>query len=320
MNACLIMGHKNPLQIIRLARQLIKNKKNDVFIHLDSSMSKKDIQQVNKFCAENGEVHLCSKRIHGVLDRRSLVDIVFIMISEAKEVEKCKNKHYEYYLLLSGQDYLVKNINYINDELTKNYPKPYIDCTPYDRDNWIYHKFVYCKMSILYNDWITRHFSKGLIRSALRASAIIFTKILSIIRKDSYSKLNQENILIYGGSAWWILPDIIIEYITDKYNNKDKVSELILNESSTPEETYFQSMSMMSPFSNMIEVNPKDMVLQNCKTWAYFFDEEKPFKGHPYIFTVKEYDKLKECDFWFARKFDMTIDEEILDKLDSING
>lgn len=319
MNAYLIMGHKNPLQIIRLAKLLIKNEENDVFIHLDSTMTKEDIICVDRFCVDNVSVHLCSKRIHGVLDRRSLVDIVFIMISEAKRIEKRKNRHYAYYLLLSGQDYLVKNVNYINDELVKNYPKPYIDCTPYDKGNWIYHKFIYCKTSIQYNDWITRHFSKGLIRSGLRASAIIWTRFLSIIGKDSYSKLKKEHISLYGGSAWWVLPDIIIEFVVDKYNNKDRVSELILNESATPEETYFQTISMMSPLSDMIDTNPKDMILQNCKTWAYFFDEEKAFKGHPYIFTMKEYDKLKECNFWFARKFDMQIDEEILNKLDSIN-
>lgn len=319
MNACLIMGHKNPLQIIRLAKALIKSEENNVFIHLDSMMTKEDIVCVNSFCAESKAVHLCSKRIHGVLDRRSLVDIVFIMISEVKKIEEHKNEHYAYYLLFSGQDYLVKNINYINDELIKSYPKPFIDCTPYDKNNWIYHKFIYCKASLQYNDWITRHFSKGLIRSVFRVSAIILTRILSSIRKDSYSKLKKENVSLYGGSAWWILPDIVIEFIFYKYNNKDKVSELILNESSTPEETYFQTMSMMSPISNMIDINPKGMILQNSKTWAYFFDEEKAFKGHPYIFTMKEYDKLKGCNFWFARKFDTQIDEEILDKLDSIN-
>lgn len=319
MNACLIMGHKNPLQIIRLAKRLIKNEENDVFIHLDSMMKKEDIVCVDRFCDENSRAYLCSKRIHGILDKRSLVDIVFIMLSEAKETEKRKNKHYIYYLLFSGQDYVIKNLNYINNELIKNYPKPYIDCTPYDKSNWIYHKFKYCKTALQYNDWITMHFSKGLIRSGLRVSAIIWAKVLSIIGRDSYNKLKKEHVSLYGGSAWWILPDIIIDFIRDKYNSKDRVSELILNESSTPEETYFQIMSMMSPYSNMIDINQKDMILQNCKTWAYFFDKEKEFKGHPYIFTMKEYEKLKECNFWFARKFDIQIDEEILDELDSVN-
>ena len=319
MNACLIMGHKNPTQIIRLAKRLLEEEDNEVFIHLDSFMTEEETNLVEDFCLDNKSAHYCYDRIHGVLDKRSLVDIVFKMISKSKLIEENENKQYDYYLLFSGQDYPIKSINLINDELRKNYPKPYIDCTPYDKGNWIYHKFYYCRKALRFHDWITMNFRKGPLRSTLRAFAIIWTKMLSYIGADSYHKLKKEGVKIYGGSAWWILPDIIIDSIYNSYKNEDKVSELILNESVTPEETYFQIMSMRSPFSYMLEINQPDMVLQNCMTWAYFFDEEKIFKGHPYIFTMKEFDKLKTSNCWFARKFDINVDAKILDALDYMN-
>lgn len=318
MNACLIMGHKNPLQIVRLAKKLMNNK-NDVFIHLDSNMSEIDSEYVKAFSIENDCVYFCNNRIHGVLDKRSLVDIVFLMINAAKLVEKEAGKSYKYYLLFSGQDYPIKNIGFINEQLDYTYPQPYIDCTPYDKNNWIYHKFKFSKSSLSYHNWISDHFAKGgLLRKGFRLVAVIYERALSILGKDTYHVLNKMGVSLYGGSAWWILPDIIINYILEKYITKDIISEMILNESVTPEETFFQTMAKRSPLSDLIETNPIDMVLQNCKTWAYFFDDDKPFVGHPYIFTINEIDRLQHSKFWFARKFDMTIDSNVMDKLDLI--
>ena len=317
MNACLIMGHKNPLQIVRLAKKLMNNK-NDVFIHLDLNMAESDSQYVKTFSAKNKGVYFCNNRIHGVLDKRSLVDIVFIMINEAKLIEKKNDKHYKYYLLFSGQDYPIRNIGLVNNDLDASYPKPYIDCTPYDKKNWIYHKFKFSKSSLKYHNWISSHFNKGVFRKVVRLTAVIYERALSILGRDTYHELRKMEVSLYGGSAWWILPDSIINYILEKYVNKDSISEIILNESVTPEETFFQTMAKRSPLSDLIETNPKDMVLQNCKTWAYFFDDDKPFVGHPYIFTINEIDKLQNTNFWFARKFDMTIDSNIMDKLDII--
>ena len=315
MNACMIMGHKNPSQIIRLAKRL-RGESCDVYIHLDSQMPDDAVEIVREYTETTNGAYYLTNRLHGVLDRRSLVDIVFLMIAEAKNVENLEDKHYRYFLLFSGQDYPIRNFIQVNEELENTYPKPYIDCTPYSANNWIYHKFRFCKYSIAYHDWITKKFQKGLMRSLFRASAIAWTNILSGLKKDSFAKLTKQNISLYGGSAWWILPDLIIDFIYDCYVKKAEISEIILNESVTPEETYFQTLAMMSGLKDSIEVNPPDMVLQNCKTWAYFFDEGKEFKGHPYIFTMNEFDKLKDSDFWFARKFDENVDSDIMDALD----
>ena len=112
------------------------------------------------------------------------------------------------------------------------------------------------------------------------------------------------------------MPDIVINYIIQEYNGNKEYIHFMLDESQTPEETFFQILTMRSPVSNLVEVNPIEMVAQNCKTWAYFSDDGKPFKGHPYIFTTQEFDKLCASECWFARKFDETVDNEIFDLID----
>lgn len=311
-NLFMIMCHKNPKQVIRLAERLI-SAESDVVLHADSNMPKDEYSVLKNYALGKSNVYLTDERIHGVLDDRSLVDIVFLMI----KCVKSKGLSYGYYCLLSGQDYPVKSVDYINRELKASYPTPYIDCTPYDRNNWVYHKFSGNKSYYLLNKKIERKFPKNgtLPRRILKSFALLYKKASILAHRTHYHQLTKNGVELFGGSAWWILSDVIIDYIYGEYSGSAPVVASLL-ETSTPEETFFQIMAMRSPLKDKIQLNPKDMVLQNCKTYAYFFDDNKPFVGHPYIFTDAEFDKLKNTDFWFARKFDITVNEKILDLLD----
>lgn len=309
MIAYMIMCHKNPEQVLRLADHL-KTQNSDVFIHCDKRMESHDIEKIIR-----GGYSTISNR-SGMLDDRSLVDIVFDLIKCVKQNEKESNIHYRYYALVSGQDYPIKNVDNINQNLIKNYPQPYIDCTPYSKNNWIFYKFDSKDWLIKIHRMITINIKKGsIIRKIFRAILYVLQKMISCLHMTDYYWFKKKGIDLYGGSAWWILPDKIIDFITKNMN--ENFSKRLL-ETRTPEETYFQTMAKCSPLGKYIEVNSPDTITQNCKTWAYFSDEGKPFVGHPYIFTVQEYEKLAQSDRWFARKFDETKDNEILDLLDKL--
>ena len=140
--------------------------------------------------------------------------------------------------------------------------------------------------------------------------------MLRAIKMDAYSHLQREGVGVYGGSQWWILPDVVIEFILNEYESS-KLSEYLLNNVFTPDETYVQIMTMRSPLRSKVKLNSVERVSQNSKTWAYFSDTGKPATGHPYIFTMNEYEKIaNKKDCWFARKFDMDEDAEILDLID----
>ena len=306
-NLFMIMCHKNLDQVFMLMNSLY-SAQSDIVIHIDSSVPNDEYFSFLDRVKNIKNIYITEERIHGVLDTRSLVDIVFVMLRCVKE----KKLTYQYYCLLSGQDLPIKPISMINDLLNNSYPKPYIDCTPYDKNNWIYHKFKDTPLIRSYNDFISEHFSsKNPIRKGLRATAFLAAKIARLLKLNFYHSFCRKGISLYGGSAWWILPDIAIDDIYDKYVASDKIVSLLLK-SYTPEETFFQIMTKMSPVKDLVEINPKEQVLQNCKTWAYFFDEDKPFMGHPYIFSTNDFDKLKESNFWFARKFDITTEPKII--------
>lgn len=314
MNAIMIMAHKDFAHVKRLVDKCVSNDTR-VILHFDSKMqvSQEDINALTN----GGGVYLSSNRLSGALDDRSLVDIVFEMISTASKVEKEENIHFDYYLLLSGQDYLTKPIWFINQKLQESYPKSYIDCTPYDRNNWIFHKFRGNDGYRKYRDWITKHFPKrNIIRKAIGATSRLYRKMNEILHNSDYDHLKKVDCDIYGGSAWWILSDKIIDFVVSEYINQPKYIQILLK-SYTPEETFFQTVAKKSSLGKDIAVNPKEMVAQNCKTWAYFSDDGKPFKGHPYVFTADEYEKLINRDCWIARKFDSEQSADVLNMLDA---
>lgn len=312
MNVFMIMCHKNPIQVIRFAKS-IQSDNTDVIIHADRNMGEEDYNKLEEFVrAHGGGIYLTEKRLHGVLDDRSLVDIAMLMAMKAKENEKCLHVHYKYYGLCSGQDYLIKPRHHIEEQLESQYPKSLIDCTPWDKNNWVFVKSTaLCK----YHSWIN-HIKQRPLRAIFRGIEKVLYPFFHFMKCEPYEKLRKHNIKLYGGSAWWILPDTVMNYILSEYDRMPEWMGILLNNTATPEETFFQTVAMRSPYAGSIKVNPVDMVAQNCMTFAYFSDTGKSFNGHPYIITVEQMDILKKSNCYFARKFDENVDKDVFDAID----
>lgn len=261
MNAILIIAHKNIEQIKKLISVCVSNE-TIVFLHLDKKMqiTQQEFDDLKRLF--DGKLFFANKRISGELDTRSLVDIVLLLLDKTKEVEKDCNIKFKYYLLLSGQDYLTKPIDFINKELKTLYPKPLIDCTPYDKSNWLYYKFrSNCKLlqfSKVINK-IPKKDIRYLFRLFLKSCIKVCNFFLKITHKTDYYYFKKNNINLYGGSAWWILPDKIINYILEEKEISKKWFTKLLG-TFTPEETFFQTLTMKSDLKDLVEINPIDMI------------------------------------------------------------
>lgn len=311
-NAVLIIAHKNKNQLLRLIKTL-DDKELDVFVHLDKKwkLSSKDINEL-KHAASN--INIIDKRISGYLDTWSLCQIT---IELAKEAIK-NNSNYCYFLLLSGQDYPIKSMKYIKKYLENEYPKPIIDCTPMTKNNWIYSGFKWIRIHRYYR-FVEKIAKNKITRKILLLPAYFLQIFITIIMKSPYKRLKKIDCKLYGGSAWWILPNkIILDCINEVESNSEIVKAFKLK--NTPEETFFQTMAMKSKYKNIIDVNASDAVLQNCMTYAYFFDDEHEPTGHPYILRKDNFNMLKSRKELFARKFDTEVDSEILDVIDEYIG
>lgn len=314
MNAIMIMCHKNLDQVERLINRCLSIETR-IFLHIDKKFYVDENRLLSFIEKFKGRVFLANERISGCIDDRSLVDITMLMIKKAKNVEIEENIHFNYYLLLSGQDYLVKDINCINDELARNYPKPFIDCIGYYKGGWIEKKFSRNPLTQRINKFLRRKYStrKTIIWAGLKFLEISLRKFINLLHMSDFYYFARKKVNLYGGSAWWVLPDKAIDYILLNFNTK--VSNRLLW-TETPEEVFFQTMVMRSSIKDLVELSVKGSTYQNCKTWSYFSDIDKAPVNHPYTFTANEYEKLINKGCWFARKFDLDVDVEIFELLD----
>jgi hypothetical protein len=317
--AILLLAHQNQKQLKRLLLRLI-HENIDVFIHLDKKWAIADNDKTELLKASSTKVFLCENRISGKLFEWSLVEATLELIKKAKQVEEEKKITYNYYALLSGQDYPIKPLDYILQLLHESYPKPFIDCTPYHPSNFLKKRFK----SFPLENKILIYFLKNykpdtlskLMNRIQKAPFYALFYFLKLLVQTPHAKLQKLNIKLYGGSQWWILPDITINEIYKRYFiNKDQIINII-SKSFGPDETFFQIMTMQSKIAPFVEINDFNDIRQNCLTYAYFRDEGKPFTGHPYILRTENFDMLSKLPHIFARKFDDRIDSDILDLID----
>ena len=306
MIAIIIMCHQNEQQVQFLIQKCIHDKVH-IFIHID----KKTIFSDNfyDFVKKQKNVHLIKRRLSAKLFSKELVQIPLLAIKSIKSFEKNQNIHFTYYCLLSGQDCLVKNISYIVDQLKKSYPKPYIDCTPYNNNNWMYEHFNHSVFYKKITNLCTKYKNNKPLYLVLRKIKSACSKISN--KNTIIFNLTKLNIKVYGGSEWWILPDILIDYIFNEYIKRKPYIKYLLYDGS-PDETFFQTVAMKSKYSNLIEVNGWNKVRQNSKTYAFFYDSKHPFKGHPYNIDLHMTIKLhNDKNYFFARKYDLSNDKEL---------
>lgn len=304
--AYLIMCHKNPDQVNRLISQL-HSEKSVCFVHVD--------KKANFDAMEIEGVHT-SRRYDGVLGSYSLVEISDELMITAKEYERKEGIHFKYFCLLSGQDYLLHHVEEINANLEKSYPEAFIDCTPWKRGNWVCSATSNCiwYIELVQKIRAVREPAKTIIRCPFLIANRVLKKHL-----NAKVELEKRGVKVYGGSAWWVLPDDMVAYLLEEKNNLHRQSKFFpLKYSTVPEESYYQTILMNSEYADRIEVNPPEMVAQNCKTYANFSPPGKNFTGHPYVLTMEDKDRLLELaeTRFFARKFDTQVDSKILDWID----
>lgn len=305
---CLILAHKSVQQVERLVNQL-NHPQILIFIHLDKKMeiTQDEICHLGRL---HKNIYIYPKRNSNYLDNYSLVDTTIELVKFARSIQSDSG----YYVLLSGQDYLIKPLVSFVDYLSTNYPKPFIDCTPYDDNNWMHFKFHY--PVLCYRILHTRAKVTSII---VKKTLGLCARILSTFTFPKYRLLNRMslfNIPLYGGSAWWILSDLIIDEILSlmlKYPDFINLYKLAF----TPEETFFQTLCMQTSQAYLVDVNSKEQRTQNCLTYANFMPPTgEGFIGHPYVLKKKDWEWLSQRHEFIARKFDIDEDEEILNLID----
>ncbi|MEM0562180.1 beta-1,6-N-acetylglucosaminyltransferase [Leuconostoc mesenteroides subsp. mesenteroides] len=243
----------------------------DFFIHVDMSCSNSYVETVRNFSLEKSHVTFLNQ-IRGSWGDFSLVNIELLLLKKATQRD-----NYQYFHLMSGSDYLLKNPEEIKSFFNEHYPSNFVN---FERECELDKKRPLFKLLTLKLPIQSKKLKYGISSRELQLR--IFLSRKSIVRNKNYGLKFRK------GSQWISITDKAARYILES----SEIIENTFNGTLIPDELFVQSiLYSSSQFRNTISGN-------NLR----YIDWER---GLPYVFKSSDLKELKKAsDNWFiARKY-----------------
>ena len=232
--AILIQCHTKSDQVNKIIN-FFKDEDIDIYIHVDKKSNIK--LEINN----NYNVYILDNSIDVRWGRFSQVEATLAMFNEVKK----SKKSYNYIHLISGQDYPIKNLEYIK-KFFSNIDKQFIDYVKLPYKNLTKHGED--RYKVYYPQWIIDR-PKCLWKRFLRVLYREFVLRTRILERDT-SNISE----FYYGSQWMSITYGCMEYILEYINNNIKYYNFFKN-SIYSDEMFFQTIILNSPFKNKVENN-----------------------------------------------------------------
>lgn len=271
-----ILAHKNPRQIKRLIDSLTHSG-SLVVLHVDRKVN------ISSFKAELSlpNVHFVNNRVNVNWGGFSQVEAV---VNSFKELIKIAPE-VQYVNLLSGQDFPIKGISRFHEFLDANPGNAYMEFQSFD-DPWV------IAAAERFNKY---HFSDVNFFAKFKIEKLI----TSLLPKRVF----PENFKLAGRSQWFTIDGECLNYILHFISNQRSLYRKF-KYSWGADELVFQTILYNSPL--------KYKLINNNLRYIDWSDNQ----SSPKTITIQDRTKLMESAAFFARKFDMNVDEGIFDFLE----
>jgi hypothetical protein len=286
---CLLV-HKNPSQVNRLVRNIYSS--SDFFyvnVFGDDSANRWK-KELGQFEGENFFVIFRNANAWGTFP---LVDAML------DSMRKFAFFDYDYYINLSGQCYPLKSTAFIkkflqnkNSVFMESFKLPWVGWGKHGGLDRIQYYYYRNPVFVLFR-FLLNKISRSTTFDRLR-----FIRIPRINKQLPY------NLQPYGGPMWFCLNKKCVDYILEYLKTREKML-VFFKHSLVPDEMFFQTIIMNSPMKNI--------VVNDSLRYIYWVKKGKP---HPAVLTINDTNALFSSSKLFARKFDISLDEKILDLID----
>lgn len=283
-HAYLIMAHTQP-ELLKRLMNLLDDERNDLYIHIDSRAVDYPLEELAGEVKNAGCVF--TERSEVVWGTYSQINCEMILLKEAVK------KEHAYYHLLSGMDLPIKTSEEIFDFFER-----------YDGLEFIDEDSAVISEAALDRIRYKHHFfgKAGSIRDLLGAVETRCQKLLKIDRTEKY-----KNILFQKGRNWFSITHGLAKYTVEK---ESWIRE-IFADSVCGDELFLQTVARNSRYAEKI-CNPNTMPkIPDSR----YIDWKRGCNNNPYIFRETDYEELRSAEALFARKFDLTVDEKIVERL-----
>ena len=278
--AYIISAYKYPQQLIRLIRRL-HNSQASIFIHIDRKTDEREYEDVVQAIGHMPDVYFL-KRYHCYWGEFGHVQATREGIKQLIE----RAIPFDYAILLTGQDYPIKTNRQIVDFLRQSSGTSFMDYFSLPHEEWQYGGLNRIER------WHIRFFQRRYIFPMDRSTWI----------KRRFPRGFQP----FGGSSYWCLANECIEYIYRRVKDRPDLLRFFRSVD-VPDEIFFQTILMNSPLREHIANDD-----------LHYIDWKDLNGGSPGILCKADFEAIMQSPKLFARKFDMTVDPDVLDMIDRV--
>lgn len=289
--AFLIIAH-NQWSLVENLLHYLDSEDADIYLHVNSLVEMPDTDKMTKM------IHFSRLYIE---DRKEIVWGKYGLMEEVYSfLERASSVGYDYYHIMSGQDVPLKSMTQLKQFLLENIYNNesqklmtnYINChIPNGRAEY----FPVAQYNLFVEQWRNKN---PLIRKIAKGSALVFNYCQSFLGINRFKNVAET---LYKGDAFFSFSREFVLYAISK---KNWVTEHFSKYSFAPEEYIFQTLIMNSEFKNTV-LKADDNIHSNLR----HVDFER---GTPYIWRKCDYTELLNTGDFFARKFDLTVDADIV--------
>ncbi len=284
----LILAHRYPKQLKNLIESLLLVNSSKIYIHIDLK-ALNNFNELIKFYSTNNRVVFIEKKYKVFWGSYSQILATYELIKTA-----VKNNSENYFMLLSGQDFLIKKpidlMNFFEANITElfllNFKLP--------NQSWKYNglnRLGHYRILLENHPWLSNKLTN--LISCIQSK-------LGFVRKVKFQQ--------YGGSNWFNLPLDALKLIVN-YVEKNPSYLKSFKHSLCADEIFIQSIILNSEFKN--KVISEDLRYIN---WS-----DGP--EYPKILRLEDYEKMINSENkFFGRKFDEAVDNEVILKLKNYCG
>jgi len=303
----LIASHKNPEQTSRLAKVIRNGSPNSlILVHHDHSSS-----AFNDSCLEGlANVVLVPNSVHIEWGGISMIKMVLHCIRYMLD----KSITFDWLVLISGQDYPVKSLQRIEQDLAETEYDGFMTYFSLFNSDSLTRKLIFDRYYFRYFKLPT-HWRITSILSRIKKinERQPFVRIFPGLRNASprigfrrYRTIFSESFQCCKGQFWFML-------------NRKSVCFLENFLSEHPDTLKYYSRSMIPDESLIQTILSNNEGLKIKNDHLRFMDWSVSNLSHPKVLGIDDFEEMVSSGAHFARKFDIAVDSDVLDMLDEYN-
>ena len=289
-HAYLITVH-HQFEILEKLLMLLDDPRNDIYIHVDAKVRDFDFNRFANILKYSAVFFV--PRIPVYWGGYSQIEATLILLRESVK------KGYSYYHFISGVDLPLKTQNYIHNFFDKRQGTEFVGFEAPVMPERFYSRFQIYHM---YQDSVGRK----------KCPLYYWEEILIYIQKKIHlRRIKSEGIIFQKGCNWFSITDSLARYIVSR---EDFVKSTFAY-SRCCDELFIHTLIINSDFKDRIyqKTYGKDNGSAACMRYVNF-------KYKDNVFRTADYDDLVSSELLFARKFDINVDRNIIEKIFSYVG